>query len=314
VLLAYNATNLATVLYDSSVAAGGRDQLPNGITFGVPTIANGKVYVGSQGSVSVFGQFSGAFVFSSPSYSVPEGEGTATITVNRTSGSRGAVQVSYATVPGGTATSGLDYLNASGTLDWADGDGTPKNFSVTILEDSQAEPQETVNLALSAPVGGANLGGQSTAVLNIIEGPYDTWQIAHFGTNANNPSIAGDLADPDHDGVVNLLEYAMALDPNVANSTRFPTGSITGNKFLMHFPRNTSASDLTYVVEDSYNALDWTGLMTYTAGSGWVPNAGGATISESAPVGTSPDQFVNVTINLGAAGASSQFVRLSVHR
>jgi hypothetical protein len=54
VLVAYNATNLSTELYNS-VQAGSRDKLPNGITFATPIAANGRVYVGSQGSLSVFG-------------------------------------------------------------------------------------------------------------------------------------------------------------------------------------------------------------------------------------------------------------------
>jgi hypothetical protein len=54
VLVAYNAANLSTELY-SSAQAGSRDQLQNGITFATPIAANGKVYVGSQGTLSVFG-------------------------------------------------------------------------------------------------------------------------------------------------------------------------------------------------------------------------------------------------------------------
>jgi hypothetical protein len=54
VLAAYDATDLSTELYNST-QAGSRDQLTGGVKFVVPTIANGKVYAGSQGAVTVFG-------------------------------------------------------------------------------------------------------------------------------------------------------------------------------------------------------------------------------------------------------------------
>jgi azurin len=108
----------------------------------------------------------GAIRFSAATYAVSEAAG-AVITVVRT-GTASAVTVEYATVGGGTATAGADFLTTTGTLTFNAGDAS-KTFVVPILNDSVDEPNETVNLVLSNPTGGATLGTPSAALLTITD-------------------------------------------------------------------------------------------------------------------------------------------------
>ncbi len=54
-LYAYDPANLATMFYASTTASGSRDQGPPSVKFTLPVVANGKVFVGGQGQLVVYG-------------------------------------------------------------------------------------------------------------------------------------------------------------------------------------------------------------------------------------------------------------------
>jgi hypothetical protein len=111
----------------------------------------------------------GSLQFSAANYNDNEtnADHSATITVTRTGGSDGSVSVQYATSNGTATLADNDYLAASGTLNWASADSASKTFTVTVKGDTTFEPDETVNLTLSAATGGAAITGTNPATLTI---------------------------------------------------------------------------------------------------------------------------------------------------
>ena len=105
--------------------------------------------------------------FSTSYYTVKENAGAATITVKLNGASSLTVNVSYATVTGGTATAGADYTATGGTLAFAPGE-TSKTFSVTINDDLLKESSETIKLTLTNPAN-AGLGTPSSATITITD-------------------------------------------------------------------------------------------------------------------------------------------------
>ncbi len=108
-------------------------------------------------------------------YVVNEKAGTLNVTVNRTGGTTGAVNVNYAT-EAGTAKSGTEFTSVSGTLSYNDGE-TSKSFTVPVTDNSGINGNKNFTVKLSSPTGGAVLGYAASALATINDdesAPYGT--------------------------------------------------------------------------------------------------------------------------------------------
>jgi hypothetical protein len=90
ILYAYNASNLGEMLYNSNQAANGRDVPGGRVKFSAPVIANGKVYVGSQATVSAFGLLSSTPIAVAPTFSPAPGSYASAVTVTLSDTTPGA--------------------------------------------------------------------------------------------------------------------------------------------------------------------------------------------------------------------------------
>jgi hypothetical protein len=87
--------------------------------------------------------------------------------------------------------------------------------------------------------------------------PAAEWRVEHFGVDWASLPEADDSADPDGDGVSNLLERAFAGDPLVPEPALLPSADATSPALSFLYRRSKDATDLDFTVEESVNLSTW---------------------------------------------------------
>ncbi|WP_175414791.1 PQQ-dependent sugar dehydrogenase [Nibricoccus aquaticus] len=94
-------------------------------------------------------------------------------------------------------------------------------------------------------------------IRRLVAGPT-AWQVANFNAvELGQPSVSGDAADPDGDGVSNLLEYAFDLNPRVSSAALLPQAVVIDGATKLRLEFERMRSELTYVVEVSTDLVSW---------------------------------------------------------
>ncbi|MCW1886049.1 fibronectin type III domain-containing protein [Luteolibacter flavescens] len=129
---------------------------------------------------------------------------------------------------------------------------------------------------------------------------YAAWREQAFGANASDPLIAGPDADPDHDGMSNLLEYALGFDPNASDAHLMPKANINGPYLSITYKRRHNVTGVIYQAAATGDLADWHPEQTVEK-SVSAPDADGmetVVVEDLYPKGNFPKRFLRVSVNL----------------
>lgn len=132
----------------------------------------------------------GTLQFDSPAYGVGETAGPAILRVTRQGGTSGPVAV-FLYIGGGTASGGVDfpwYIDYVEFLYWPDGDGSTREVSIPVFDDTILEGDETFEVILSSPEGGAALGATSTTVITLVDSESELSGSLQFAADSYSAS------------------------------------------------------------------------------------------------------------------------------
>jgi hypothetical protein len=177
------------------------------------------------------------------------------LTLTATVASAGDVPTGSVTFSSSAGTLGTAALNASG---------------VATLT-TAALPLGASNLTASYGGAASFASSASSAITQTVISTLEAWRIAQ-GLAQDGSGTAANTADPDGDGLVNFLEYALGRDPLTADSTAPTTATVDGTGKLqltfkrarpateLTFKRARPATELTYTVQASSDLATWTDL------------------------------------------------------
>jgi hypothetical protein len=140
--------------------------------------------------------------------------------------------------------------------------------------------------------------------------PMNLWRQEQFGADYTNESIVGDFADPNGDGIINLLSYSFGIDPVGPPSGGLPVVALVGGYLQVTFNHPFSVTDITYQVEVSSDLITWLPGSKYSP-VGDIPSNANTTQLSRTPAGL--HEVIVVRDNV-LFGVGPRYIRVRVTR
>lgn len=152
-----------------------------------------------------------------------------------------------------------------------------------------------ITVRATQPGNGSYLAATPVERTFSVTANFNSWLVDNFTPpEIANTAQSGPNADFDKDGVPNLVEYALGLNPKTANTTGGPTLTLEGGHWTLTYTRPASRADVTYAVQFSINLASWsTTGVTHTL----VATAGGVeTWRATYPAASAPNCFLRLMV------------------
>ena len=159
--------------------------------------------------------------------------------------------------------------------------------------------------------GGDGLASAAVAFSLMVSSPYANWRTEQFTPQEISSGLTGLAEDFDHDGVVNLLEYAFGGDPRSADAAlTSPIVAVVGDALRISFICDAGRADVTYTVQASstLGADGWTDIAQSAGGAVMLPIGSLSQVSDPG-VGR---RMVTVSDTAPLTGSGRSFLRVKV--
>ena len=176
------------------------------------------------------------------------------------------------TAVGGTAQIALNWNAVATATNYlvkrAATSGGPFTILDSVTGTSFTDTGLTAGTPLYYTISAINAGGESpdSTVVNAVPSmTYAAFRQLYFSAaQIADANISGPAADPNGDGVSNLLAYAFNANPWTSAVLSLPTSQIVNGYLTVSFTRRKAPTDLTYTVEVSGTLGGWDSGTAYT--------------------------------------------------
>lgn len=137
------------------------------------------------------------------------------------------------------------------------------------------------------------------------------WRFAHFGTYSNSGNAADD-ADPDYDGIANLVEYALELTPTSLDTEILWldfSPSATQPRININVPNNQRAA-VTLYLDSSTTLSSWTTIAQRHCVTGWTGSSSFSSENLSPQSLVRTRQHITPNFQTTTPGRAKNFFRL----